>query len=55
MADGVDGSMNSMQASDRQPIVDCPSAEAQLDELAPRDHPMLPRGNGCDELVTWSI
>jgi len=42
MADGVHAAMQPMQTATRQARVDRVLADPQLDQLRPRDHPVLP-------------
>lgn len=44
VADRVDAPMQDDEASGLDPRVDCPSSQAKLSQLPPRDHPVLPIG-----------
>jgi hypothetical protein len=51
MADGIDATMNPVQPSARDASLDCPLAQAKLQQLSPGYHAVLPLRERRDCLV----
>jgi hypothetical protein len=48
---GIDAAVNRVEATNFEPMADCPPSNAEINELRPRNHAMLTLGKLSDQLV----